>query len=30
MVRAQDGHDANIGFNRDYLQAVIEEIKQGD
>ncbi|EBW6765689.1 hypothetical protein DP806_16630 [Salmonella enterica subsp. enterica serovar Saintpaul] len=30
MERAQDCHDAGIGFNWDYLQAVIEEIKQSD
>lgn len=27
MERAQDGHDANIGFNWDSLQSAIDEVK---
>lgn len=28
MERAEDCHDANIGFNWEYLQSVIEAVKE--
>lgn len=29
MERAEDSHDADIGFNWDHLQAAIDEVKRG-